>query len=72
MATPTRYEQGAETVTTWRRNQLVGAGFTLPDARRLARDPRYDLHALLELVDRGCPPQLAVRILAPLDEASAA
>ena len=25
-----------------------------------------DLHALLELVDRGCPPRLAVRILAPI------
>jgi hypothetical protein len=27
-----------------------------------------DLHALLDLVDKGCPPQLAARILAPLDE----
>jgi hypothetical protein len=26
-----------------------------------------DLHALLELVDRGCPPALAARILAPLE-----
>jgi hypothetical protein len=26
-----------------------------------------DIHALLELVDRGCPPHLAARILAPLD-----
>ena len=56
-------------VTTWRRDQLARAGFALPDARRLARDARYDLHALLE---RGCPPDLAVRILAPLDEADAA
>ena len=59
-------------VTTWRRDQLARAGFALPDARRLARDARYDLHALLELVERGCPPDLAVRILAPLDEADAA
>jgi hypothetical protein len=34
----------------------------------VAVDNRYDLHALLELVDRGCPPALAARILAPLDE----
>jgi hypothetical protein len=27
-----------------------------------------DLHALIELVERGCPPELAARILAPLDE----
>jgi hypothetical protein len=26
------------------------------------------LHALIELVERGCPPQLAVRILAPIGE----
>jgi hypothetical protein len=35
-------------------------------------DPRRDLHALLELVAAGCPPELAVRILAPLDESDAA
>ena len=34
----------------------------------LASDHRYDLHALIELVERGCPPELAVRILAPLEE----
>jgi hypothetical protein len=26
-----------------------------------------DLHELIELVERGCPPALAARILAPLD-----
>jgi hypothetical protein len=52
----------------WRRDQLVGAGFPLPLAAALARDRRFDLHALIELVERGCPPRLAVRILAPLDE----
>jgi hypothetical protein len=35
-------------------------------ADAVASDPRFDLHALLQLVDRGCPPGLAVRILAPL------
>lgn len=34
----------------------------------LAGDCAIDLHALLELVERGCHPHLAVRILAPLDE----
>jgi hypothetical protein len=37
-------------------------------AQRLARSDGTDLHRLLELVDRGCPPELAARILAPLDE----
>jgi hypothetical protein len=32
----------------------------------VAANPAYDLHRLLSLVDRGCPPRLAVRILAPL------
>jgi uncharacterized membrane protein len=72
MTTSTRDEQGATLVAAWRRDQLVAAGFALPAARRLARDPRYELHALLDLVERGCSPALAERILAPLDEASAA
>jgi hypothetical protein len=72
MPTSTRLEQGDKLVAAWRRDQLVAAGFALPAARRLARDPRYDLHALLELVGRGCPPAVAAQILAPLDEASAA
>ncbi len=54
-------------VVSWRRDQLVHAGFTLPVAAQLAYDPRYDLHALIELVERGCSPELAVRILAPLE-----
>ncbi len=55
-------------VVSWRRTQLARAGFPLSVAARLARDARYDLHALLELVDLGCSPALAVRILAPLDD----
>ena len=59
-------------VTSWRRDRLVEAGFALPVASRLARDRRYDLHALIELVERGCPPELALRILAPLGHVTAA
>jgi len=55
-------------VRAWRRERLVAAGFAPEDARRLAADARHDLHALLELVDRGCPPVLAERILAPLED----
>jgi hypothetical protein len=57
----------------WRRSQLRGAGFSLPLAARVAGDLRYDLHALIELTERGCDPELAVRILAPVEaEGSAA
>ena len=59
-------------VTSWRRDRLIEAGFPLPVASQLARDPRYDLHALIELVEQGCPPELALRILAPLEEVTAA
>jgi hypothetical protein len=59
-------------VVRWRREQLTDSGFPLPVAACLAEDARYDLHALIELVERGCPPRLAVRILAPLDEETAA
>jgi hypothetical protein len=55
-------------VVDWRRRQLTNAGFSLPLAAKVARDSRWDIHALIELVERGCPPDLAARILAPLDE----
>jgi hypothetical protein len=59
-------------VTSWRRDRLVEAGFPFRVASRLALDSRYDLHALIELVEQGCPPQLALRILAPMEEGTAA
>jgi hypothetical protein len=55
-------------VVSWRRRQLVEAGFGAAFADSLARDPQYDLHALIELVERGCPSELAARILAPLEQ----
>jgi hypothetical protein len=58
----------APEILAWRRRQLVEVGFSRGLARRVADDSSYDLHALIELVERGCPPALAVRILAPLDE----
>jgi hypothetical protein len=57
-------------VAAWRRDQLAGAGFPLPLAARVGGDPRYDVHALVELTERGCAPELAVRILAPLEDAA--
>jgi hypothetical protein len=43
------------------------AGFDRELAERVSRESAVDLHALIELVERGCPPPLAARILAPLD-----
>lgn len=53
-------------VTDWRRCRLIEAGFPVALAAALARTPSVDVHALLQLVDRGCPPELAARILSPL------
>jgi hypothetical protein len=72
MQTQVSHEQEPDEVVSWRRDQLVHAGFTLPVAALLAVDVRYDLHALIELVERGCPPELAMRIVAPLEESNAA
>jgi hypothetical protein len=55
-------------VVGWRREQLTDSGFAPAVAARLAEDTRYDLHALIELVERGCRPELAARIVAPLDD----
>jgi hypothetical protein len=56
-------------VVDWRWCRLREAGFSPELAGDLAR-ARVDLHALLELVDAGCPPELAARILSPMEDAS--
>jgi len=55
-------------VHAWRVCWLLESGFSQDLAQALAGTD-IDLHALLELVDRGCPPELAARILAPLPAA---
>ncbi len=65
-AKPEQREQPRATVTEWRERMLASAGFDDALATRLAGERDVNLHALLELVDRGCPPRLAARILAPL------
>lgn len=52
----------------WRAGRLRKAGFPADLAERLAQQGRLDLHELLELVDRGCPPDLAARIVAPIED----
>lgn len=54
-------------IIPWRASHLRDAGFDPQLAEALARNCAYDLHAVLRLVDRGCPPELTARILAPLD-----
>ncbi|MEV0334620.1 hypothetical protein [Nocardia sp. NPDC050717] len=55
----------ADDVRAWRRRWLEMSGFPAALAEAVVAEPAFDLHALLQLVDRGCAPELAVRILAP-------
>ena len=49
-------------VESWRLHVLIEAGYPLPLAERLAGS-EADLHQAVELVQRGCRPDVAVRIL---------
>ena len=54
-------------LTGWREQRLLRAGVEADLAATIAADCAMDLHAMIELVERGCPPRLAARILAPFD-----
>jgi hypothetical protein len=59
-------------VVNWRLCRLLESGFAPDLAQLLASTPAVDIHALLELVDRGCPSELAARILSPMEPAQGA
>jgi hypothetical protein len=56
-----------ESVLAWRTQRLEDAGFERLSAAEIAKHRGFDLHALLDLIDRGCPPELAARIVHPLE-----
>ena len=56
-------ETEPERVERWRTAELMRVGFAGDDAVALAARAEVDLHEAIELVQRGCPPELAVRIL---------
>lgn len=56
-----------DAVFAWRSDVLMHAGCDPALAWELAAQRDIDLHDLLNLIDRGCPPHLAARIVAPLD-----
>ena len=70
--TKTTPDATVDEVARWRQERLTGSGLSPALAAEIANDSRYDLHALIELVERGCRPDLAVRILAPLTQERAA
>jgi hypothetical protein len=58
---------GANDAVAWRRARLRTAGFDTALTEQLSHECAVDLHALIGLVERGCPPPLAARIMAPFD-----
>ena len=50
-------------VLEWRVETLARAGFDLVAAVDLACDKNVDLHTAVRLLERGCSPQTALRIL---------
>jgi hypothetical protein len=56
-------ESEVERVERWRAEELERAGFQPDAAFELALRSDVDLHAAVELVERGCSPELALQIL---------
>jgi hypothetical protein len=52
-----------ELVERWRAQELERAGFDPAAAAELARRSDVDLHAAVELLQKGCPPAVALSIL---------
>ena len=64
MATAELHERTElDRIESWRRERLRAAGFSAEAAEELAGRHEVDLHDAVELIERGCPPEVAVRIL---------
>ena len=52
-----------ERIERWRAEELERAGYEPRAAGRLAVRHDVDLHTAVDLLERGCPPELALKIL---------
>jgi hypothetical protein len=57
------HETESERVERWRAEALERVGYDIVSAHELAARHDIDLHRAQELVEAGCPPELALRIL---------
>jgi hypothetical protein len=62
-AVETYIETETERVERWRTEELLRVGFDVEVATLLGSEFGVDLHAAIDMVERGCPPDLAARIL---------
>jgi hypothetical protein len=56
-------ETESERIERWRVQELARAGYGDGEAIELAGRHDVDLHLAVELLERGCPPATALRIL---------
>lgn len=56
-------ETEIDRVESWRAEELIRAGYTPSDAVALAARHDIDLHRAVELLEQGCPIDLAIDIL---------
>ena len=56
-------ETEAERVSRWRAEELERAGYDLGSAAVLAASSGVDLHLAVDLLERGCPQDVAMQIL---------
>ena len=59
----TTREAEPERIIRWRTEELERANYSSEDATRLADAKHVDLRVAINLVQRGCSPELAVQIL---------
>jgi hypothetical protein len=52
-----------ERIERWRADELIRVGYDANQAMELAVRHDIDLHAAASLLEKGCPPDLALRIL---------
>ena len=56
-------ETEMDRVERWRAEELERVGFDPKSAAELAARSDVDLHRAIALIENGCPPETAVRIL---------
>jgi hypothetical protein len=52
-----------ERIERWRAEELMRAGYGARAAGRLSARHDIDLHQAVELLEQGCPAELAIKIL---------
>jgi len=56
-------ETESERIERWRAQELERAGYSTGEAAELAGRLEVDLHFAVDLLERGCPSETALRIL---------